>query len=63
MHRRVKLMVGQPPLDGTLASVLDDVSTTSIDIHAAWPQTRHLLPKLRCVIDELKVKAAHGYLR
>lgn len=56
-------MVGQPPLDGTLASVLDDVSTTSIDIHAAWPQTRHLLPKLRCVIDELKVKAAHGYLR
>lgn len=55
-------MVRQPLLDGTLVSVLDDVSTTSIDIYAVWPQTRHLLPKLRCVIDELEMKAAQGYL-
>ena len=55
-------MVRQALQDGTLVSVLDEVSTGSIEIYAVWPQTRHLLPKLRCVIDELEMKAAQGYL-
>lgn len=55
-------MVRQPLQEGTLVSVLDDVSTSHIDIYAVWPQTRHLLPKLRCVIDALALKAEQGYL-
>lgn len=47
---------------GALVSVLDQFSTCQTGIYAVWPQTRHLLPKLRCVIDALKLKAARGFL-
>jgi len=47
---------------GALVSVLDQLSTCQTGIYAVWPQTRHLLPKLRCVIDALKMKAAQGFL-
>jgi DNA-binding transcriptional LysR family regulator len=47
---------------GALVSVLDPFSTCQTGIYAVWPQTRHLLPKLRCVIDALKWKAAQGFL-
>jgi DNA-binding transcriptional LysR family regulator len=53
----------KPALEnGTLVSVLDQFSTSRASIYALWPQTRHLLPKLRCVIDALKAKAAQGCL-
>lgn len=54
-------MVRGPLAAGTLVSVLDEAADAGIEIYAMWPQTRHLLPKLRCVIDaleELSVAAA-----
>ncbi|MDB5960698.1 MAG: Transcriptional regulator [Massilia sp.] len=53
-------MVRGPLASGALVSVLDDAADHGIEIFALWPQTRHLLPKLRCVIDALEAKAAAG---
>ncbi|WP_426196525.1 LysR substrate-binding domain-containing protein [Massilia sp. DWR3-1-1] len=53
-------MVRAPLAAGTLVSVLDDAADAGIAIYALWPQTRHLLPKLRCVIDALEAQAALG---
>lgn len=43
---------------GALQLVLDDSSQQHIEIHALWPQTRHLRPKVRHVVDELAKLAA-----
>ncbi|MGY0561130.1 LysR family transcriptional regulator [Luteimonas sp. A277] len=45
---------------GALQLVLDDCSQQHIEIHALWPQTRHLRPKVRHVVDELAKLAARG---
>lgn len=47
-------MVSAALASGALVSVLDDAADDGIEIFAMWPQTRHLLPKLRCVIDALE---------
>jgi DNA-binding transcriptional LysR family regulator len=39
--------------DGTLVDVLPSVETEGFPIHAVWPHTRHLAPKVRVVVDEL----------
>ncbi|MDX1559906.1 MAG: substrate binding domain-containing protein, partial [Marinobacter sp.] len=36
-----------------LRPVLDDYSPTPVDILALWPQTKHMAPKLRALIDFL----------
>lgn len=38
---------------GALATVLDDYAGAAMPIHAIWPRTRYLQPKLRIVIDAL----------
>lgn len=45
---------------GTLQVVLAQCTQQHIDIHALWPQTRHLRPKVRHVVDELSRLAAQG---
>lgn len=45
---------------GALQLVLDDCSQQHVEIHALWPQTRHLRPKVRHVVDELAKLAARG---
>ncbi|GAA4018595.1 LysR family transcriptional regulator [Actimicrobium antarcticum] len=55
-------LVREPLRSGALVSVLDAVSTCQTEIYAVWPQTRHLLPKLRCVIDVLEMKGRDGLL-
>ncbi|MGB3394407.1 MAG: LysR family transcriptional regulator [Stenotrophomonas sp.] len=45
---------------GVLQLVLDQCSQQHIEIHALWPQTRHLRPKVRHVVDELAKLAARG---
>jgi len=45
---------------GALQSVLDECMQRHIEIHALWPPTRHLRPKVRFVVDELTRLAAAG---
>jgi DNA-binding transcriptional LysR family regulator len=37
--------------DGSLQSVLVDVTENSLDFHLVWPMSRHTSPKLRAFID------------
>jgi DNA-binding transcriptional LysR family regulator len=49
-----RFMVHAALASGQLVSVLDHAADDGIEIFALWPQTRHVLPKLRCVIDGLE---------
>lgn len=44
---------------GALVSVLDEFAGAEMPIHAVWPQSKYMQPKLRAVIDAL-VKLAAG---
>ncbi|SAK89368.1 LysR family transcriptional regulator [Caballeronia catudaia] len=47
---------------GELRSVLDDISSDLIDVHAVWPKVAHLRPKVRHVVDALVEFAERGKL-
>jgi DNA-binding transcriptional LysR family regulator len=47
---------------GRLVQVLEKYNPGDVEIHAVWPQTRHLLPKVRRVVDELVLRAERGAL-
>lgn len=47
---------------GTLVTVLDDWTRREIDVHAVWPRTAHLRPKVRHVVDTLVRLAGEGKL-
>lgn len=38
---------------GRLVEILPEAATLGFPIHAVWPRTRHLAPKVRVVVDEL----------
>jgi DNA-binding transcriptional LysR family regulator len=38
---------------GQLVSLLPEIATQGFSIHALWPQTRQVAPKVRVVVDEL----------
>lgn len=46
--------------DGRLVPVLEKYSPGDVAIHVVWPQTRHLQPKVRRVVDELVARAERG---
>lgn len=46
-------LIADPLRDGRLAQVLPAVPTRGFPIHALWPQTRQMSPKVRVVVDEL----------
>lgn len=48
--------------DGRLVPVLEKYHPDDVAIHAVWPQTRHLQPKVRRVVDELVARAERGDL-
>ncbi|MFE3837972.1 LysR family transcriptional regulator [Pseudogemmobacter sonorensis] len=50
-------LVAQPLADGRLVEVLPDYGTAPVGIYALWPETRHLLARVRHVVDVL---AKHG---
>lgn len=51
----------RPHLDsGALQLVLGQCEPQYVDIHALWPQTRHLRPKVRYVVDRLIALAGTG---
>jgi DNA-binding transcriptional LysR family regulator len=47
---------------GRLVPVLQRLTPGDVEIHAVWPHTRHLLPKVRRVVDELVARAERGAL-
>lgn len=47
---------------GRLVTVLDDYTQDGIDVHAVWPRTAHLRPKVRHVVDTLVTLARQGRL-
>ena len=47
---------------GRLVTVLDTWTERAIDVHAVWPRTAHLRPKVRHLVDALVALAAQGRL-
>lgn len=47
---------------GRLVTVLDDHTRHVVDVHAVWPRTAHLRPKVRHVVDTLVGLAQQGAL-
>lgn len=47
---------------GQLVTVLDAYTGHQIDVHAVWPRTAHLRPKVRHVVDTLLALARQGCL-
>lgn len=47
---------------GHLVTVLDACTQREIDVHAVWPRTAHLRPKVRHVVDTLVTLARQGRL-
>jgi DNA-binding transcriptional LysR family regulator len=47
---------------GELETVLDDISTVAVEIHAVWPRRAHLSPRVRHVVDRLLAEAERGTL-
>lgn len=51
-------LVHQHLNSGALVTVLDDYAGAAMPIHAIWPRTRYIQPKVRVVIDALMQLAA-----
>jgi DNA-binding transcriptional LysR family regulator len=45
-----------------LVTVLDGYTTQEVDVHAVWPRTSHLRPKVRHLVDKLLELAQQGKL-
>jgi DNA-binding transcriptional LysR family regulator len=60
---QMPLALMRPHLEaGQLVTVLDDWTRREVDVHAVWPRTAHLRPKVRHVVDTLVKLAAQGKL-
>lgn len=55
-------LVAAPLSDGRLVEVLPEFATVPVGIYALWPETRHLLTRVRYVVDLLAEKGAKGAL-
>lgn len=47
--------------EGSLVSVMPDHMPVPVELNVVWPRTRHLIPKVRFIVDELLRKAGKGY--
>ena len=47
---------------GTLVSVLDAHAQVMVPVNLLWPKSRHLVPRVRYIVDELIKSAARGTL-
>lgn len=57
------LSIVRPQIErGELVPILETPSQCSVEVHALWPQTSHLSPKIRHVVDRLVEVAATGRL-
>lgn len=55
-------LVAGPLADGRLMEVLPEYATATVGIFALWPETRHLLARVRYVVDILAAKGRKGLL-
>ena len=55
-------LVARPLADGHLVEVLPTYGTAPVGIFALWPETRHLLARVRHVVDLLAAKGQLGLL-
>jgi|TARA_R110000751_G_scaffold2336_2_gene12254 DNA-binding transcriptional LysR family regulator len=55
-------LVAEALQDGRLIEVLPTFATARINIYALWPETRHLLARVRYVVDRLANKGQQGKL-
>lgn len=46
---------------GSLTSILPESSPAPVALHILWPCSKHLVPKVRLLVDELVQKAREGY--
>lgn len=54
-------LLGEYLADGSLVAVLGDVSAY-MEVNLVWPRTRHVLPKVRWLVDELVCLREQGAL-
>lgn len=47
--------------EGRLVAVMPDHMPVPVELNVVWPRTRHLIPKVRLIVDELLSKAEKGY--
>jgi len=54
-------MVGSHITAGHLVTIMADHMPVPVALSVVWPRTRHLIPKVRIIVDELLKKADEGY--
>lgn len=54
-------MVDQHIASGRLIPLLAEYEPRPMDLSVLWPRTRHLVPKIRCLVDELVARAEKGH--
>ncbi|MBY2924315.1 LysR family transcriptional regulator [Rhizobium leguminosarum] len=60
---QLPMSIVRPHLErGELVPVLENFSRCYVDVHALWPRTSHLSPKIRHVVDRLVEVAGTGSL-
>jgi len=47
--------------EGRLVAVMPDHMPVPVGLNVVWPRTRHLIPRVRLIVDELLSKAEKGY--
>lgn len=54
-------MVNRHLESGALMPILTEFDPAPLELHVLWPRTRHLIPKIRFIVDELISRAASGH--
>jgi DNA-binding transcriptional LysR family regulator len=54
-------MVNSHIAAGSLISLMADHAPLPVELNVIWPRTRHLIPRVRLIVDELLKKAGEGY--
>jgi DNA-binding transcriptional LysR family regulator len=52
-------LVGDAIADGRLVSLLDEHAGEEMPIHAVWPKSHYVQPKVRAIVDRLAMLAAN----
>ncbi|CAI1806110.1 D-malate degradation protein R [Serratia ficaria] len=47
--------------EGRLVAVMPDHIPAPVELNVIWPRTKHLIPRVRLIVDELLKKASEGY--
>lgn len=54
-------MVNSHIAAGSLVAIMTDHMPVPVELNVVWPRTRHLIPKVRIIVDELLKKAGEGF--